>query len=170
MNPIGLLTKGRTIRGFGKRASVYSLQNMGVAPNFSTGKVKSPTPPHSPPQVSSPTPPRPSPQVLQSTLFEKPQQPATAPAMRPPAVAPVPSWPRTAWRRLVEFCGRIAQRWSGPRKTSPFQNSTVQTELELAKVKVVRNDLSDDDLELVPVAKNEKPRQHEQCQAISTDQ
>jgi len=131
---------------------------MGVAPNFSTGKVKSPTPPHPPPQV------------LQSTLIEKPQQPATAPAMRPPAVAPVPGWPRTAWRRVVEFCGRIALRWSGPRKTSPFQNATVQTELELAKVKVVRNDLSDDDLELVPVAKNEKPRQHEQCQAISTDQ
>jgi hypothetical protein len=158
MNPIGLLTKGRTIRSFKKHASVYSLQNMGVAPNFSTGKAKSPTPPHQPSQVS------------QSTLFEKPQQPATAPAMRPPAVAPVPSLPGTARRRLVELWGKIARRWSAPSKTSPFQNATVQTELDLSKVKVVRNDLSDDDLELVPVAKDEKPRKHEQCQAIPTDQ
>jgi hypothetical protein len=90
--------------------------------------------------------------------------------MRPPAAAPVPPWHRTAWKRLVELWGKLTQRWSGPRKASPFQNATVQTELDLSKVKVVRNDLSDDDLELVPVAKNEKPRQHEQCQSISTDQ
>jgi hypothetical protein len=157
MTPLSLLTTGRTIRSFRNRASVYSLANMGVAPNFSAGRIKSPTPPH------------PAPQASQSTLFDKPQRPVAAPAMRPPAVAPVAAWPRTVWTRLMEFCGALAQRWSTRRKRSPFQ-TTVQPELALEKVKVLRNDLSDDDLELVPIVRKDKPDQHEQCQSISTAQ
>jgi hypothetical protein len=155
MNPMSLLTKGRTIRGFKKHSNAYSLANMGVAPNFSAGRNKTPTVPHPVAPVSQPT------------FFDKPQQPASAPAMRPPAVAREPGWPKNGWVRLSAFCSALLQRCRAPRKASPFEGSTVQTELAL--VKVMRNDLSDDDLELVPVAKKEKPDEHEQCQAIPTD-
>jgi hypothetical protein len=161
MNPLSLLTKGRTIRGFKDRSCVYRLTLIGAAPNFSTGRNKSPISAH------------PEPQVSQSTLFDQPQPPATAPAPVPaprsPAQAPQPVSRTTAWSRLTLFCAELLQRWTASSKASPFHGRTVQTELVLEKVKVKRNDLSEDDLEVVPVGKKEKPAQHDQCQAISTD-
>ncbi|HUD82115.1 MAG TPA: hypothetical protein VMQ67_01370 [Candidatus Saccharimonadales bacterium] len=106
MNPLSLLTKGRTIRGFKDRSCAYRLTIRGVAPNFSAGKKTSPTPSH------------PAPEVSQSTLFEQPQPPAaapaaapaTAPAPKPPALAPQPVWRETAWNRLAGFYRGFLQR------------------------------------------------------------
>jgi hypothetical protein len=53
-------------------------------------------------------------------------------------------------------------------KPSPFVAPTVQTELALDRITVVRNDLSEDDLEVIPVVKKEKPTKHDQCQVLST--
>lgn len=161
MNPLSLLTKGRTIRGFKDRSCAYRLTIRGVAPNFSAGKKTSPTPSHREPEVS------------QSTLFERPQPPVAAPAIapapKPPALAPQPVSRETPWNRLAGFCRGFLQRWTARRTASPFQGRTVQAELGLEKVKVVRNDLSEDDLEVVRVGKKEKLAQHDQCQALSTD-
>jgi hypothetical protein len=157
MNPLSLLTKGNTFRGFKDRSASYRLTNKGVVPNFSVGKNPPPTPSH------------PEPEVSQSTLFDQPQPPATATAPQPPTLAPQPAGRQTVWNRLAGFCRGFLQRWAARRKGSPFQGRTVQTELGLERVKVIRNDLSEDDLEVVPVGKKEKPAQHDQCQALSTD-
>ncbi|HUD47081.1 MAG TPA: hypothetical protein VMR33_09635 [Candidatus Baltobacteraceae bacterium] len=161
MNPLSLLTKGRTLRGFKDRSSAYRLTIRGVAPNFSAGRNISPTPPH------------PQPQGSLSTLFEKPPPPAISPGIAPapqqPALAPHLPWGKSVWNRLAGFCRDFVQRWTAKRHATPFQAPTVQTELVLEKVTVKRNDLSEDDLEVVPVARKKKPAEHDQCQAISTD-
>ena len=163
MNPWSLLNKGHTIKGFKSRAGAYRLTNRGGVPNFSAGRNSSPTVSH------------PEREVLQSTLFDKPTPPTAAPA---PVPAPTrPTAPianqiigiQPFRDRLADFLHGFLQRWTARRKMSPFQGHTVQTELALEKVRVVRNDLSDDDLEVIPVGRKEKSIQHEQCQALSTN-
>ncbi len=170
MNPMSLLTKGRTFIGFKDGSSVYKLSNKGALPNFSAGRKVSPTPSH------------PRPEVSQSTLFDPPRAPASAPvvtpapapaaapAPRPLASAPHPAWGRTVWNRLAGLCREFLRQWTARRKSSPFQGRTVQTELELNRVTVMRNDLLEDDMEVVRVGKKVKPAQHDQCQALTTDQ
>jgi hypothetical protein len=157
MNPWSLLTKGHTINGFKNHKSVYRLTNRGIVPDFTAGKNASPTPSH------------PQPEISQSTFFDLPQPCATAPAPQPPALAPQPLMRQTIWSRLAGFHRGLLQKWAARRKASPFHGRTVQTELVLEKVKVVRNDLLEDDTEVVPVGKKQNPAQHEQCQAISTN-
>jgi hypothetical protein len=55
------------------------------------------------------------------------------------------------------------------RKEEPFQTPAIQTELALDKVKVIRNDLSEDDLEVVAIDKKaakkaEKPARLEEVE------
>jgi hypothetical protein len=58
------------------------------------------------------------------------------------------------------------------RKERPFQSKAVQTELALDKVKVIRNDLCQDDLEVVAIdkkaaKKTEKPVQSEEMEKLT---
>ena len=157
MNPLSLLNKGHTIKGFKNRSGAYRLTTR-VVPNFSAGRNMSPTLPH------------PDQEVSQSTLFDQPQPPVVAHAPRPPApaVASQQVQYKSVWNRLVDVCRGFLRGWTAERKVSPFGGRTVQTELALEKVKVVRNDLSEDGLEVIPVVKKEKLAQHDQSQAIST--
>lgn len=162
MNPLSLLNKGQTVKGFKDRSCTYRLTTKGFAPNFSSAKNPPPTVSHREPEAS------------QATLFDQGKSPAVAPpvapAPKPPVRAPQPVSCPTPWNRLAGFCRHFLGRWTAHRKASPFQGPIVQTELALDKVTVVRNELLDDDLEVVPVGKKVKPVQHDQCQAIPTDQ
>ena len=123
-------------------------------PNFSRPKRPIPTTSHVEPESPQPA------------LFEQAEAKAeiTAPASvvstsspAPPAAKDQPPKPGLA--------SRLAQRvrqWILKRKAHPFQSKTVQTELGLDKVKVLRNDLNEDGLEVVTVEnkaaqKTEKP-------------
>ena len=177
MNPLRLLTKGRTIRGLKERPGAYKLLAKSMLPNFSGAKHPVPTPsaPHSQPQ----------PQVanVQPSIFEQPQvKPATptpikvgpvnaavTPAPKPIPLPEAPAAPEKDqpskpgwWSRLAEMQSGWAQRWNPWHKAPPFQSPTVQTELALDKVRVIRNDLCEDDLEVVMLdkktgKKREKP-------------
>ncbi|HEY3862456.1 MAG TPA: hypothetical protein VGO59_11250 [Verrucomicrobiae bacterium] len=153
MNPLSLLTKGRTIRGLKERPGPYKLLTKSTLPNFSG--AKSPVPITSHPEVSQqalfePKPPAPVEPKAESV-------PAPAPAAAQPAPAPVPvkEAPEKA-----QGMGRLADRmanwlrertpWRGER---PSRKPAVQTELALDKVKVIRNDLTQDDVEIIAVDK-----------------
>jgi hypothetical protein len=151
MNPFRLLTKGRTIRGLRERPGAYKLLERSVLPNFSGPKRPAPTTRH------------PKPANAQSALFEQPQPKPETPA--PVSVAPVPApVPAPApvkdqpskpglWSRLAAIPAGWTCPWIPWRKAPPFQSPTVQTELALDKVRVMRNDLSEDDLEVVMLDK-----------------
>jgi hypothetical protein len=180
MNPLNLLTKGQTIKGFKDRSGTYRLTNKGAVPNFS---VSRPTPP---------TIPHPERTVSQPTFFDKPQPAVPAPKLQPaPAPAPMAKAkpPESVWTRLSGICREFLSQWTARGKASPFHVRTVQAELALEKVTVIRNDLSDEDLEVMPIATKKatvtpaisrgvesvpvgkaiKPAEHEQCQVLSTN-
>ncbi len=149
MNPLSLLTKGHTFGGVRDRRGAYKLPAGSVLPNFTPAKRPSPTAPH------------PAPEPSQTALFEQPRPaveaavpakrdgaaPLPAPAATAPPPVPRPS-PDSIWRRAARW-------WAEFKRKSPAAPPpSVQTELALSKVTVVRNDLSEDDLEVVPVDKS----------------
>jgi hypothetical protein len=91
----------------------------------------------------------------------EPAAEAAAPQAQPARPGP--------WSRLAAWAGR----WMPWRKERPFQSAPVQTELALDKVKVIRNDLSEDDLEVVPIEKKagkktEKPVPSAEVEKMTT--
>jgi hypothetical protein len=195
MNPLSLLRKGRTIKG-GKDRTTYKLPKGGTPlPNFSANKPSaSPTSSH----------PQEEPKVMQAGLFENSaHQPPTPAPVRAATFAPMQKPDQAVEKAPAEIPARepgpgfgmrfsawlcnLPHRWFSKRKTSPFQSRTVQTELALEKVIVKRNDLSEEDLEIVPIGKKakeksdkpdkldktekppEQPVPHDQCQTISTN-
>jgi hypothetical protein len=123
---------------------------------------------------------------VQPTFFDipKPSVPAPrpiAPTPKPPATPPAPAPREPIWNQVVAICRDLFKKWTDGRNASPFQRRTVQTELALEKITVVRNDLSEEDVEVIHVpkkVKREKPAsptpvggatEHEQCQVSSTD-
>jgi hypothetical protein len=56
-----------------------------------------------------------------------------------------------------------------PWKASPLQSATVQTELGLDKVKVIRNDLSEDDLEVVMIEKKAEKKTEKTAQSENVE-
>jgi hypothetical protein len=179
MNPLSLLNKGQTINGFKSRAVSYKLPSRSYVPNFSNTKPAPPT--------SSPTPqmPQASREITQPTFFDIPKPavpaPPTAPTPKPPAAPPAPAPREPMWNQVIAVCRELFKKWTDGRNASPFQKRTVQTELALEKITVVRNDLSEEDVEVVRVPKKEKrakaadptpvggATEHEQCQVSSTD-
>jgi hypothetical protein len=174
MNPLCLLTKGRTFKDMADRPGAYKLLANRALPKFTAGRRAPSGPLHS------------APQTAQTSLFEQPPAAvkATVVEARKSAAPPVetvkPSQPvvskspfaqdaktskmacaRGVWRRSVRFCKRLIQRFVFGRKGRPVHETTVQTELALEKVTVMRNDLNEDDLEVVLVERTvgtgEKP-------------
>jgi hypothetical protein len=153
MNALSLLNKGHTIKGFNNRSNAYRLTNWRGVPNFSARKNTPPTPSH--PEAQAP----------QSSLFDQP---------KPPPIAPQPVPRQPFWNRMSGFCRsflRLLPRWGETPSSRDFtlRCGVIQTELALEKVKVIRNDLSEDDMVVIPAGRKEKPAQHDQCQAISTN-
>jgi hypothetical protein len=182
MNPLSLLNKGQTINGFKGRSVTYKLPNRSYVPNFSNTKPAPPTTTHSPQTTQGSQAPR---EITQPTFFDIPKPavpaPPTAPTPKPPAAPPAPSPREPMWNQLISVCREFFKKWTAGRNASPFQKRTVQTELALEKITVARNDLSEDDVEVIPVPKKEKREkaasrsqaggaaEHEQCQVSSTD-
>jgi hypothetical protein len=171
MNPLRLLTKGRTIRGLKERPGAYKLLEKCAMPNFSGPKRLAPTTPHaepaSPPQAffeqSQPKREMPTPVTAAPT-----PRPEPGPTATPAEVKIQPPKPEL-WSRLAGIAAGWTRQWIPWRKAPPFQSATVQTELALEKVRVMRNDLSDDDLEVVAMDKKagnktEKPAHCEEVE------
>jgi hypothetical protein len=199
MNPFNLL-RNRMIKGGKDRAGTYKLPKGATLPNFSPNKQAGPpTVSHSrpEPQISQPAlfnHPEEQPVVPIQPPAQKPGRAATPLAAAPLAPAqpvsaggagahdgkavgslgPKASPGPGVWNRSAGWFSGLFHRWNVKRKTSPFQGRSIQTELALDKVVVARNDLSEEDLEVVPVGKKQKPpqqlAQHDQCQTISTIQ
>jgi len=178
MNPFRLLTKGSTIGGLKERPGAYKLLEKSVLPNFSGAKRAAP-----------PTTPHPEPANTQPAFFKRLQAkavktvaarvvPAPGPAPTPtpaPVTASVPAQSKDTptkpalWSRLAAIPTGWKGQWIPWRKAQPFKSATVQTELALDKVRVIRNDLCEDDLEVVMIDKKtgnktEKPAQSEEVE------
>jgi len=144
MNPLSLLTKGRTIRGLKERPGAYKLLEKSILPNFSGAKSNVPTISHA--DLFKEEGRRMKDEVRENTQPD--------PSEQPQPEAPTPAEPGT-WSRLA---GWVRQRmpWS---KEQPFQIPAIQTELALDKIKVIRNDLNEDDMEVVAIEKKSPRRE-----------
>jgi hypothetical protein len=131
----------------------------------------------------------PTPAPARAATFAPVQKPDQA-VEQTPAEIPVREPGPGLWMRFSAWLCDLPHRWFSKRTSSPFQSRTIQTELALEKVIVKRNDLSEEDLEIVPVGKKakeksskpenldkpdktekppEQPVPHDQCQTISTN-
>ncbi len=174
MNPFRLLTKGSTIGGLKERPGAYKLLEKSVFPDFSGPKRAIPTLPHAEPATTKP--------ALFRRLQPKPEKPALAKLAPEPAPAPLPTPPAAPvpakglperpglWSRLPAILAGWKSQWMLRRQARPFQSPAVQTELALDKVRVLRNDLCEDDLEVVTIdkktgKKTENPAHREEVES-----
>jgi hypothetical protein len=150
MNPISLLTKGRTIRGLKERPGRYKLLCDSALPNFSGPKNLFPTTTHPEPEKVQP----PVDRTERTDITKRTLEEGDGTGM-PVGVGPAQENPLKAGLRsclAVVHAGWVHQ-WIPWRKTPPIPSTSIQTELVLEKVKVIRNDLSEDDLEVVMMEK-----------------
>jgi hypothetical protein len=191
MNPISLLTKGRTIGGLKERPGRYKLLGNSVLPNFSGPKNPFPTTTHPMPEkaqsghfdqprkAAEPQKEEASSGLVKSSPFAKaavgklsekrkqkdPELPKSPGVVRVQDQTPKPR----LWSHLAVIPSGWMDKWMPRRKAQPFTRATIQPELALEKVKVMRNDLSEDDLEVVTIAKKTgnkvgKPAQSEKVE------
>jgi hypothetical protein len=163
MNPLSLLTKGQTLKGLG-RPGRYKLSPQCALPNFQAPRRRM----VAVPTVSTP----PVAEVKQASLFEQvPVAPEPAVVEAPPLAEQIPASqpvvsgspfavkaPKLAapcgpslWKRLVGGAKDGVQRLILGDKRRPTPGTGVQTELALEKVRVMRSNLDEDDLEVVLV-------------------
>lgn len=167
MNPISLLTKGHTIRALKERPGRYKLLSSGTLPRFSGAKNEIPTMPHTTAAseqtalFEQPKPVEAAKEEVKSSLAEKSPFARAALEKRkvPPAaqVDAAPAKPQPSklnWlRQLTAVSAAWMNTWIPKRKASPSRQTTFQTELALDQIKVLRNDFSEDDLEVVLIEK-----------------
>jgi hypothetical protein len=181
MNPMSLLTKGSTLKGMKERPGRYKLLGSSVLPKFSSPKNPFPTTPHAEPEKAQQAlfeQPKPAPEprkeegrpgavkasaFVETSAFakaaaarmaEKTKKVETEPT-KPVSMAPAHDQASKPglWSHLAVIPTGWADKWIPWRKTPPFPSATFQTELALEKIKVMRNDLSEDDLEVVMIEK-----------------
>lgn len=154
MSLIRLLTVGHSFNASKSAAGRYRGPKGNVLPTFGFE--------NQPEEVPPPAPAGPDPRNTTPELKPRPDQPATPP---PAAEKPKTIWnaPARLWRRLL---GRRADPFARTKALGALRASRapaktagrpVQAELSLDNVRVMRNDLSDADLELV--ARPAPPRQ-----------
>ena len=149
-----LLAAGRSLVGVQNGSSRYRLDKRTRLPKF--GSVKNPFSP----EERKPVAPQTAAPQLDSPKEVDPAATESVVRATPPAANPVPPATarlRRAVRRLREWCveANPLPRLAGPARSAikpmpSFSGAPVQSELSLDEVKVVRNDLSDADLEIVP--------------------
>jgi hypothetical protein len=180
MNPLCLLTKGRTFKDMGDRSGAYNLLTRGTLPKFisarrfpNTQTRETVEPCHIPiiePAAAAIPPIEEAPKSMIPEV--KPIAPVpildpapihdgvSSPFIDPSQMVKVPARPGI-WRRMVNFTKDIVKRLILWPKGRSAQRPTVQTELALDKVTVLRNDLDEDNLEVVlmerKVGTSEKP-------------
>lgn len=164
MNPLCLLNKGKSVKDIEHRPGAYKLL-ANTAPKFQAGKRGAQ---QAPPPALEPA---------QKSLFDQPNpvvntpspvvEAAKAAAPVAPVVSKSPFAPGAeqarktsgleSWKKAFSWLhGSV---WA--KKKGPVRASTVQPELALDRVTVLRNDLNEDDLEVVLVERKvgtgEKP-------------
>jgi hypothetical protein len=174
MNPLCLLTKGRTFKDMADRPGAYKLLAKGSVPKFSAGKRPPASLADSTPQTAQTSFIEQPPMAVNAAIIEarasvappvgtvKPFQPVVpqspfAPAAKTSGIASA----RGAWQPTVSYCKGLVQRFVFGRKGRPVHGATVQAELDLEKVTVMKNDLNEDAMEVVLVERKvgtgEKP-------------
>lgn len=184
MNPLCLLTKGRTFKDMTDRTgykvleestlSRYSKQNPSPTRRWHTNQppagqqslfeepvkaaeteITASNKEAALPIQESPVAPEPE------SVQESAPAAASSFVAKSAAVAPMTAKSAGPVRTATGFCRRLWHQFIYGRKSSPFRGPTVQTELALDKVTVMRNNLSEDDLEVVLVQRKvgtgEKP-------------
>jgi hypothetical protein len=166
MSLLRLLTAGKSLVGLKDTGHRYSVPRRGLLPKFASKKNPFRA---SPGAEVGPSPDKELPSGLNQSepsavdssngdgptaLSTKPHierlAPQTAPLSSSQLKKPIADYPRrmsrVRWRAFLSWIGGRTQKPAIPR----FEKSMVQGELSLESVKVVRNDLSDSDLEVVP--------------------
>jgi hypothetical protein len=178
MNPLCLLTKGRTFKDMAPRLGAYKLLASSTIPKYAAGKRLPVRPSYSAPEPAQKSLFEQPPAPVQATMIEPPK--SVVPPVIPPVVPDEPLQPvvsnspfapgaktsekacaRGTWKRITSFCRGLIQRFIFGRKRRSSRGPTIQAELALEKVTVMRNDLNEDDLEVVLVERKvgtgEKP-------------
>ena len=145
-----LLAAGKSLVGAQNTASRFRLEKRGRLPKFGSAKNPFASEQRKPVAVE-PIPPQPT------TPAVDPAAHAAPPAVNPLSPRPASARLRRAVRRSREWCveANPIPRLAGPARSAllpmpRFTGVPIQSELSLDEVKVVRNDLSDADLEVVP--------------------
>jgi hypothetical protein len=175
MSVLRLLATGRSLVGLKEPVSPYRMRTQGLLPKFGSSKnpfaaPTRPEPPAAPARQETGTlfEAEPKPQPVTPTPV-KPAKPVRAVAAAPMAAAavvePKPPGPARVdpaalaksssiwgWVKQLSPRSLLVRRGPGAPKSARSWPShrPVQAELSLDKVKVVRNDLTDTDLEIVP--------------------
>jgi hypothetical protein len=185
MNPLCLLTKGRTFKDMTDRSGGYKVLGASGLPKYSNSKGGPTRRWHtSEPAVQSAqpnlfdAPARPAQEVIKESNKEAamPIQEAKAMKAEAPAKGPIKASPFSAdaktaaptaakdpgpVRKATGFCRKLWHQFIYGRNPGPFRSPSVQPELALEKVTVLKNNLSEDDLEVVLVERKvgtgEKP-------------
>ena len=166
MSLLRLLTAGKSLVGLRDGEHRYSVARRGLLPKFASKKNPFRA---SPGAEVGPSPDKELPSGLDQSkpsevnssngdgptaLSTKPHieslaaqtAPLSSPHLREPIADDARRLSRVRWRAFLPWVGRRTQKPAIPR----FEKIMVQGELSLESVKVVRNDLSDSDLEVVP--------------------
>ena len=162
-----LLTTGKSLVGLSNANSRYQLRK-GALPKFDSAKNPFTSKTAAEPSEREPQLPKLSPAELKAATMKNtqplplPGQKTESPAAEPPAIEPAqPAAPVDGWLKklnpLVWFGSRkpAEPKPAIPRFDKP--HAPVQGELSLDNVKVMRNDLSEADVEVVP-AKARPPK------------
>jgi len=163
MRMLRLLAAGKSLVGLKPPTARYQMTDPRALPKF--GLANNPYQPKANPAV----PPSPAPETKHSAALNTENSPSPTPV----AVKPDEGASRiTHHASRAPRESRLTKVLSGllPRRTpSPRQASVpVQAELTLDKVRVVRNDLSDTDLEIVRAKKSPAPQAPAQTSSLST--
>jgi hypothetical protein len=179
-----LLTAGKSLVGLESANNPYRMRGRYLLPKFGGGKNPFSDPNAAPAAMAAPRQPEPAEPTRVSSFQLSPAELAAA-RLKDTARLPVPSAlprdPQVApgrrprrwtmpvaklWNRALSF-NPVARWWNRKPASKPavprFDKAAVQGELSLDNVRVVRNDLNEADVEIVPAKltvqpKPEKPR------------
>lgn len=148
MSLLRLLSAGKSLVGLKESTGRYHLPSTGALPKFEAKKN---------PFRSGATASRPS-ELNSEDEQPKPQQPAEQPDRKSDLGKSEAG--RDQMRNVISKLRGLWPRRKSGVKSSPVRGAAplVQGELSLDRVKVVRNDLSDSDLEIVPAPSSSRGR------------
>ncbi len=182
MNPLCFLTsaKNRSFKDVPERPGAYKLLAEGApkfrsSPRSTASRCQNPTPPAAQPSLFEQTNPAVPAGELQASALavEESNKAAAVPVAPAPAARPVSASPFAEAgaeskparpgpvRQARGFCQKLWHQFFYGREGRPAHTTGVQPELALDRVTVLRNDLNEDDLEVVlvqrKVGRGEKP-------------
>jgi hypothetical protein len=173
MSLLRLLTAGKSLVGLQPPSSRYLMRDRHRLPKFGSDINPFAAPPPAPEEpMQTPSDPTPKHQRYQMSpaefaaarLKETKKLPAsplaeTKPTSAEPASETSAQTPAGHWTEKFNPLSWLPRRRKQPRAAVPkFSKSPVQGELSLDKVKVVRNDLSEADVEIITAKAAPKPK------------